>query len=553
MEKRVIRACNACRLRKVKCNGQQPCAQCSHLNVACTFRAHVERRDRPVRGRLISQLRSNQVETKDKREPVTIAVRDENYTPSSATTTAAGVVDENSPDGVRETSLFATLPLDEIYFTGLIASYEKFAYPVNPIVTSAEILDSIQHMREDLSHTAFVYAFAAVTVNLTEVSSGAHNGDIKARIHDLGARSLAAKHEGHRPGGVDSGPELSVRRIMTCIFLEICAMACQQYERAFTVLQEAIAGIHLLRIDRPQRQGQGESEGNDVQRAELARRQRLYWEAFVHERFLTIVSGLPSTMQPLRTGLPCLDPTIPVHIHEGFIRIIRLFSIMNNEFLLYWTSQDLPEEERPLMTAEYIELKQTQLDDDEAEMAAMCEVDNADADKDLDGDDNGRRGSSVVLTGLQRADLFVTRMWQRVLVWQLGMSRCLLSSVPPASSHEAMSLVFPARRLGAQLRSLVSQLDPITSIGMHGSGILQKLFEITNTIADVLAMVPDAISRQTIDDFVFLVCVLLSFDRIDTVQRDILRMKIQSMNNTFSNIHIEGMVHSGLTEREGLG
>ncbi|KAF3765305.1 hypothetical protein M406DRAFT_37932 [Cryphonectria parasitica EP155] len=500
MEKRASRACTACRLRKVKCNGQQPCAQCDHLNVACAYSTPTERHGRRVRGRLISQLR--------------VGV--------SATPPAASAA---PPLALP----FSSLPLDEVYFTGLIPSYERFAYPVNPIMTSAEILESIHLMREDRTHAAFVYAFAAVTVNLTEVSWTLH-GDVSARMQDLGARSLAAMHE-EPPIGISSAPTTSVRRIMTCVFLEMCAMACKQHERASLLLQEAISCIHLLRIDRLKPELNAaptspSSPGGEVARPELARLQRMYWEAFVHERFLTVVSGYPSTMPPLRTGLPYADPTIPAHIHVGFTRIIRLFTILDDEFLSYWTSQDLPEGERPPMAAQYIERKHTQLDDDETDAA----TDHA--------------GEACGLTELQRADLFVTRMWQRVLVWQLGMSRCLLSSVPPASSHEAMSLVFPARRLGAQLRSLVTQLDPITSIGMHGTGILQKLFEITNTIADVLALVPDAThpgSGQTVDDFIFLARLLFSFDRIDKVQKDILRMKIQSMGDTFSSIHIEGM------------
>lgn len=420
MEKKATQACEACRLRKVKCNGQQPCTQCSHLNVACTFRANIGRRNVPVRGRLISQLRSEQTaKISNKRRLMTPA--------------AGGNGQESSLTSVEEPISTSAVPLECIYFIDLIPSYEKFAYPVNPIVTSAEILESIQLMHEHPSHAAFVYAFAAATVNLTEVSSGTMHGDVVGRIHDLGARSLAAKHRAQRPGSVDSPPRtVCVRGIMTCIFLEICAMACKQYERAFQLLQKAITDIHTLQMKNREQQSPDEHDNDNTQRPEVARQQRMYWEAFVHERFLTVVSGYPLTMQPLRTGLPYADPTIPTHIHEGFIRIIRLFSILDDEFLLYWTSQDLPEEERPLMTAEYVERKQTQLDDNEAEMAAA----GNDCDQRGDGENN-----LLVLTGLQRADLFVTRMWQRVLVWQLGMSRCLLSSVPPASSHEAMSLV----------------------------------------------------------------------------------------------------------------
>lgn len=57
------------------------------------------------------------------------------------------------------------------------------------------------------------------------------------------------------------------------------------------------------------------------------------------------------------------------------------------------------------------------------------------------------------------------------------------------------------------------------------------------------------------DDFLYLVCVLLMFSCMDTVQRDIFRMKIRAIidEEYVSSTYIEGMVHFGLEERDGLG
>jgi hypothetical protein len=256
-------------------------------------------------------------------------------------------------------------------------------------------------------------------------------------------------------------------------------MAFKRYDRSFALLREAIAMIQMLSIDRHR------SNGNlDLSAPELARRQRLYWEAFIHERFLTMMSNYPSILPPLRTGAPFKDPTIPLHVHVGFSRIIRLFVIMDDDFLAHWTAQDDPSQATREMTAAWIELKQEELDNDEA--FATAETTSI---------QNGAT-AAVALTELQQADLYITRTWLRTLVWQLAMSHCLLSSEPPSSSHVAMSLVFPVRRLSAQLRQLVAQLEFKTSIGMHGFGILQKIFEITNTIADVMALVPAATAAE---------------------------------------------------------
>jgi len=55
--KRVAQACDACRLRKVKCNGQQRCSQCSHLNLRCVYRTKQQKRNAFKRGRLISEYK----------------------------------------------------------------------------------------------------------------------------------------------------------------------------------------------------------------------------------------------------------------------------------------------------------------------------------------------------------------------------------------------------------------------------------------------------------------------------------------------------------------
>lgn len=65
------------------------------------------------------------------------------------------------------------------------------------------------------------------------------------------------------------------------------------------------------------------------------------------------------------------------------------------------------------------------------------------------------------------------------------MSNTLLSSVPQS---ESLSLTLPLR-LSSQLRQFLGRMSH-NSIGIHGSGILSKLFEITDTIADVVIQLP---------------------------------------------------------------
>lgn len=90
-----------------------------------------------------------------------------------------------------------------------------------------------------------------------------------------------------------------------------------------------------------------------------------------------------------------------------------------------------------------------------------------------------------MLSAMQQADLIITRQWLRTLTWQMAMSNTLLSSVPQS---ESLSLTLPTR-LSSQLRQFLRRMSH-DSIRIHGSGILSKLFEITDTIADVMIHLP---------------------------------------------------------------
>ncbi|POR33532.1 Uncharacterized protein TPAR_06228, partial [Tolypocladium paradoxum] len=411
------------------------------------------------------------------------------------------------------------------FFVRLLPEYEQLVYPVNPVVTPDELSAAIANMHADYEDAALVHAFGAVTINLTQPSWTLH-GDVAAQMTSLVRYSLWAHRKAELGSGSDANGlqgemPVTVKRIMTCIFNEISLMAFKRFDRSFAALREAIAMIQMLNIHQY-------SEGDTALALnEVSRRQRMYWEAYVHERFLCIMSGFPCTMIALRTGLPVADSSVPPHVTAGFNRLIQLFQIMDGPLLAHWTAQQDPSQIVPAMTAHWIESKQAQLDQDEAAAAETAREMAASG-----------RGA---LSELQHVDLFVTRLWLRTLVWQLALSHGLLRSAPPQDTHEGLSLHFPAQRLSAQLRSLVSRLGSVASIVIHGSGILQKLFEITSTVADVLAL-PRGTgqthdeARARIQDFLFLVRFLFSFERTQKHQRDYLREKLDVLQHVYTAV-----------------
>ena len=157
-----------------------------------------------------------------------------------------------------------------------------------------------------------------------------------------------------------------------------------------------------------------------------------------------------------------------------------------------------------------------------------------------------------MLSPMQQADLIITRQWLRTLVWQLAMSNILLSS---DSSSESLTLTFPLR-LSNQLRLFLARMSH-ESVGIHGSGILSKLFEITDTIADVVIHLPQASTEDTlqrVDDILFLKRFIFSFPRIQNVHKRILMQKFERMKEVYPDLEeIEHLVSSPLSFSSSRG
>ncbi|OAA47982.1 C6 transcription factor [Cordyceps fumosorosea ARSEF 2679] len=620
MSTRVLRACDGCRVRKVRCNGQHPCSQCAHLNLACKFAPPPAKRKPGVRGRLVAQLRNNQAQEhttgtstgSNKTSPLTVAASSPRSSDASppAVTSIAGIVNsdpyaETAHHTPASSSSLPTTPLPVAatagntapsphhtirYFLAYLDLYEEQIYPVNPVLSCDEMRAAVRNMDVSLQDRALVYASTAVTINLTQTLLTSAT-DTLTEIATLMNLSIAVHRQAEtrldnstawtRP---DAGPsaasvkfgELPVnfKRIMTCVFLEICMMAFKRWDRSFMLLREAITMIQVLNVQQydaampfdgslidgfdapadaatspdPLRNNNYNKNAAEatvhagMRPRDVFRLRRVYWELFIHERFLSTVTGFPCAQLAL-ADVPLHDPTIPAHVDLGFNRLANLFRVLDGPFLAHWTAHKDPTtlHHVPAMTAQWVESKQAELDRDE-DGAAAAEQRLAVQLRNNTTTATGPAG----FTEVQHVDLFITRVWLRTLVWQFALHHGLLRSAPPRSAHEGLSLHFPAQRLSAQLRALVDRLGSFSSVLTHGSGILHKLFEITSTVADVLALPrgpgqTEEGARARLQDFEFLVRFLFTFERIEKSQRDYLREKLGVLGRQYTIVDFAGL------------
>lgn len=478
-KRRVSQACDACKLRKVKCNGQQRCQQCNHLDLKCVYSsAKTKQRTQRRRGRVISQYKAATGDVISPTAPLRPAIA-------------------SPPEEPRRASLSSTgssqLHYNAPFFESLIPDYIESVYPVNPIITAAEVQESINKMYTDKEHYAFVFAFGAVTLNLT-FTGPRHTPDLSRKITQMITTAVESR------GAFMFEETITLRKIMVSMFLHNCLMTLRKLDPAFFYMRDAISMIQLLRVD-------DEEEMAKFDVYERSKRQRLYWESFIHERYLGILDYRQAILPPLK-DLPERDDSLPPGIFDGFNQIIKLFRLVDGDFLRNW----LDSHNSSTLTPTWIENKY----------------------KELDENRDGTAQEISMLNEMQQADLLITRHWMRTLIWRMAMSRTLLSS---GSSKECLSLLFPVR-LSQQLRQLISNMSR-EAIEIHGSGIVQKLFELTDTIADVVIHVPAATLEETaarLDDFLFLLRLIFTFPRLDSLRQQILRKKLETLQDMFPHM-----------------
>ncbi|KAL2026881.1 hypothetical protein VTO58DRAFT_102862 [Aureobasidium pullulans] len=89
---------------------------------------------------------------------------------------------------------------------------------------------------------------------------------------------------------------------------------------------------------------------------------------------------------------------------------------------------------------------------------------------------------------LQKADLSVTQQWLRLMFWKLAINKVIMT----ANTNDDISSVFFPISLAKELLTNISAMS-IDTLEAHGPGMELKLFEVTNSVADMITLNP----RQT--------------------------------------------------------
>ncbi|CAG8983397.1 hypothetical protein HYALB_00000565 [Hymenoscyphus albidus] len=184
--------------------------------------------------------------------------------------------------------------------------------------------------------------------------------------------------------------------------------------------------------------------------AESLCRRRTFWILYVTERSFAILRHKPLTLQKTPDFPTTLHEYEAPEIHSGFMHLVHSYHLLDCSFVDSWN---------------------------EASAKPGCETTYTDLQRQL----NLPHPAHISLTDIQKADILVTKQWLRLIVWQSSMRQGLLSS---NAEEESMTFRYPLK-IAHSLLDVISSL-PTKSIEVHGMGIFEKIFEIGNTMVDVM-------------------------------------------------------------------
>ena len=321
-------------------------------------------------------------------------------------------------------------------------------YATQPILHRQKVEETIAQMDGDPEAYCLVVSLCAymlIQPNI-ELRPSAFDGlDVPARSNSQLGHGLLEEAIRFRKG-FNYVESPTVWSVLTSFFLFGCHFCLDMHGTAWFHLREATTlaltvGMHEEATYRT----------GDI--IESSRMRRLYWLLFITERAYAIQQRRPLSLYAT-INLPTLeeDPSETVELN-GFIHLVNLYRPFDDTFVGFWNKH------RTGCTTEFLSQLQQELSD-----ALPLYLQSTES---------------------QAVDLRCSQQWLRTMVWQLSISHGLLSST---AAENAMAFQFPIE-ISRDLLSATTQYSQ-QSMEIHGIGLVEKLFDISCTLVDVISYVP---------------------------------------------------------------
>ncbi|KAL3484728.1 putative C6 finger domain protein [Aspergillus germanicus] len=433
-KKPITIACDACRRRKVKCNGLQPCNRCEGAGIAC---------------------RTTSVRRKKGRQGATATVLQELRKAPARTAGPSFPPTGPSNEFVRQPRLLDPTVVQscaEYFFARMLGTV--------PILLPRTFQDHVNRLDECPHSYCLVSAFCAFVFTQTGYASSldlAHLSSTGTLGRQLLGEAMAARRH------LDPFAAPTRVGITIAFLLYGCQIGLGNQRQAYYFLREATTLYTAGILDQADN-GVDDDSGS------------LFWLLLISERAHAIRRHRPITLQVTHDS-PVLHDAPTDAFRIGFRCLAELYRPFDQTFLSRWNGTD-PSSSRELL----IQLEE------HLQQAVPADLE---------------------LSDMLLADLRVSQQWLRTMIWQLATSSGFLSSAP---SHPCLGFAYPLQI--ARDLSLATWKLSKESMETHGVGLVEKMFEITCTLTDVMAcMSPTGIRSSSFDlgpqDYLKHLCTLI--------------------------------------------
>ncbi|APA10006.1 hypothetical protein sscle_05g047760 [Sclerotinia sclerotiorum 1980 UF-70] len=534
------KVCDHCRRRRIRCDGNLPCKQCGNALLNCK-REHIPKRRGPKRGsgRVINELRAQNggaiktfAESRDSgsgsggssSRTGSIDIDIDCWVSNAANSSAAQtyiqrptwhpIMSDISPlsndgtNGIFTTDQFRPTCVSYMYLIPTCLDlFLEHLYPIMPLVHMPTLKESINRPLQ-MHEKNLIYSLCAITSTHMSgkniLAPGPPSWEIAGRFF-LDECIMVRQ-------GYDFVDDRSLSAVISSYFVSTAFFELNQSRKSWYYLREAMTMAQDIGLHE-------EFKYSGLHPAEELCRRRTFWILYVTERSFAILRHKPLTL----SKTPALPSTLHDYeapeIHSGFMHLVHSYHLLDSNFVDSWNEAS----DAPVSTLTYTALQQ------------QLNISNS---------------SHVSLTAIQKADILVTQQWLRLIVWQSSMRQGLLSS---GAADESMTFRYPLK-IAHSLLSVISSL-PITSIEVHGMGIFEKIFEIGNSMVDIMqaygSQIPHEVYGICQDPFDMFVRTLSQTPNSQRQYANLLLAKvaekpeIQRFSHTLTKVlSIDNMPHS---------
>lgn len=314
MSTAVKRACDACHRRKVKCDGINPCRNCSSAQLSCTYNAIPQKKGpKGSRAKVISELRETQRQSSLSAK---IHSRMNGSIPPSAATLAP------TPGLLTNEMVRACI---DFFFANM--------YPAMPILNRQRLEQDA--MATDTTFDTYCLLSSLSAFMMLQPGMSIPGADPYGPEGIPGATIVTATlllDETIRVRkGYDYLQSPNLYTLATSYFLFGSYYGLEMQDKAWLSLREATSLVHLVRMNT-------EESYLAWDNVEASCRRRLYWLLFVAERAYALQHGRPLSLKACINPPSSADnPSLPLsHQLVGFCRLVTLFRPFDDSFVDLW-------------------------------------------------------------------------------------------------------------------------------------------------------------------------------------------------------------------------